>query len=97
MRNNMSKGGCKMKNIAVQKGLKPVVDHLSQAGYKVFEFDLRQKGSKDFLDGFDAVVFTGMDDNIMGIQNTINNVPFIEARGMTPEEIRNTIEQRIQH
>jgi len=86
-----------MKSIAVQKGLKPVVDCLTQAGYRVYEFDMRQKASKDFLDGFDAVVFTGMDDNIMGMQSSINNVPFIEARGMTPEEIRNTIEQRIQH
>jgi len=96
MRNNISKGGCNMKNIAVQKGLKPVIEHLSQAGYKVYEFDLRQKASKDFLDGFDAIVFTGMNDNFMGIQETVNNVPIIEARGMTPEEIKNTIEQRVQ-
>lgn len=86
-----------MKNIAVQKGLKPIANHLSDSGYKVFEFDLRQKSSKDFLDGFDAVVFTGMDDDFMGIQDVNNNVPFIEARGMTPEEIMSTIEKRIQH
>ncbi|NLZ53765.1 MAG: YkuS family protein [Thermoanaerobacteraceae bacterium] len=85
-----------MKNIAVQKGLKPVAEHLSRAGYRVYEFDFRQKASKDFLDGFDAIVFTGMNDNIMGIQETVNNVPIIEARGMTPEEIKNTIEQRLQ-
>ncbi|MFU0799481.1 MAG: YkuS family protein [Xylanivirga thermophila] len=85
-----------MKNIAVQRGLKPVSEYLSHAGYKVFEFDSRQKDDKDFLDGFDAVVMTGMDDNLLGIQDTINNVPFIEARGMTPEEIKETIEKRIQ-
>lgn len=86
-----------MKNIAVQKGLKPIANHLSDVGYKVFEFDARQKASKDFLDGFDAVVLTGIDDNIMGIQDTNNNVPFVEARGMTPQEVQKTIEQRMQH
>lgn len=86
-----------MKNIAVQKGLTQIVDHLSDAGYKVFEFDTRQKASKDFLDGFDAVVMTGMNDNIMGIQVTNTKTPFIEARGLTPQEIQRTIEQRLKH
>ena len=85
-----------MKNIAVQKGLTPVAEYLSDAGYKVYEFDSRQRARKRFLDGFDAVVITGMDDNIMGIQDTINNIPFIEARGMTPEEIRDILERRMQ-
>lgn len=84
-----------MKNIAVQKGLQPVIDHLADAGYKVFEFDLRQKGNKDFLDGFDAVVMTGIDDNIMGIQDTISNVPFIEASGMTPFEVERSLKQKL--
>lgn len=84
-----------MKNIAVQKGLSQVANYLSEAGYKVFEFDTRQKASKDFLDGFDAVVMTGMNDNFMGIQDTSTKTPFIEARGLTPEEIQKTIEQRL--
>ncbi len=86
-----------MKNIAVQKGLTQIVNHLSDAGYKVFEFDTRQKGSKDFLDGFDAVVLTGMNDNIMGVQVTNTKTPFIEARGLTPHEIQQEIEQRLKH
>lgn len=85
-----------MKNVAVQKGLSTVAAHLKDAGYKVFEFDTGQKASKDFLDGFDAVVLTGMDDNFMGIQDTNNNVPFVEANGLTPQEIQKTLEQRIQ-
>jgi galactitol-specific phosphotransferase system IIB component len=95
MRDNILKGGCDMKNIAVQKGLKHVSEHLTNAGYKVFEFDTRQKASKDFLDGFDAVVMTGMNDNIMGIEDTNTKVPFVEARGMTPQEIQQTIERRV--
>ncbi|HHY81629.1 MAG TPA: YkuS family protein [Clostridiales bacterium] len=86
-----------MKNIAVQKGLTQIADHLTEAGYKVFEFDTRQKGSKDFFRGFDAVVMMGMNDNIMGIQTTNTKTPFIEARGMTPEEVQKTIEDRTKH
>lgn len=84
-----------MKNIAVQKGLAQISDHLSGAGYKVFEFDTRQKANKDFLDGFDAVVLTGINDNLMGIQDTNTKTPFVEARGMTPQQVQQTIEQRI--
>jgi hypothetical protein len=85
-----------MKNIAVQRGLGSVIDHLREAGYKVFEFDTRQKNHSDFFDGFDAVVFTGLNDNVMGIQSTNINVPFIEARGMTHAEIENAIAGKVQ-
>lgn len=90
------KEGLSMKHIAVQEGLMPVVNYLIESGYKVSEFSPRQKFNKDFLDGFDAIVLTGMDDNIMGIQTTNHNRPFIEARGMTPEDVKIAIEQRIQ-
>lgn len=49
------------------------------------------------MDGFDAVVMTGMNDNIMGIQVTNTKTPFIEARGLTPQEVQQTIEQRLKH
>lgn len=84
------------QHIAVQEGLRPVVDYLVESGYKVSEFTTGQKGNKDFLDGFDAIVLTGIDDNIMGIQTTNHNRPLIEARGMTPEDIKRAIEQRAQ-
>ena len=85
-----------MKHIAVQEGLTPIANYLMESGYKVSEFSTRQKASKDFLDGFDAVVLTGIDDNIMGIQTTNSNRPFIEARGMTPEDVKTAIDQRVQ-
>lgn len=85
-----------MKNIAVQKGLSHVANYLKNAGYRVFEFDTRQKNRGDFFDGFDAVVFTGLNNNVMGIQNIKSNVPFIEASGRTPEEIMDAIERILQ-
>ena len=59
-----------MKNITSAKGLTQIVNHLSDAGYRVLNLTQGKKASKDFLDGFDAVVMTGMNDNIMGIQVT---------------------------
>jgi len=85
-----------MKNIAVQKGLSHVASYLKDAGYRVYEFDTSQKNHGDFFDGFDAVVFTGLNNNVMGIQNIKGNVPFIEASGRTPEEIKEAIERRLQ-
>jgi len=84
-----------MKNIAVQKGLTHVINYLKSAGYRVFEFDTSQKNRSDFFDDFDAVVFTGLNNNVMGIQNTRVNVPFIEASGKTPEEIKEAIERTL--
>jgi len=86
-----------MKNIAVQKGLTQVINHLTNSGYRVYEFDTRQKASKDFLNGFDAVVLTGMNNNFMGIQVTNTRTSFIDASGLTPEEVQQTIEQRLKH
>ena len=48
MSHNTLKGGTLHENIAVQKGLTQIVNHLANAGYRVYEFDTRQKASKDF-------------------------------------------------
>lgn len=45
-----------LKNIAVEKNLSTVSDYLKSQGYKVYDIDVDQKGNKDFIDGFDAVV-----------------------------------------
>lgn len=83
-------------NIAVEKDLTNVSDYLSRQGFAVKRVDFSQKNAKDFIDGFDAVVVSGMDNNIMGIQDTVSAASIIEAKGMTPREIQMEIERRLQ-
>lgn len=81
-----------MKKVAVQKGLNPVKDYLSEEGYTVKEFDNRKKNAGNFLNKYDAVVVTGENQNIMGTQGTISKAPIINATGMTVEEVKKRVE-----
>lgn len=42
----------------------------------------------------DAVVLSGADQNIMGMQNIVTKAPVINASGLSPEEIWNEIQRR---
>lgn len=82
-----------MKKVAVEKGLKPIKNYLENQGYSVKEFDDRKKTAPNFLKKFDAVVVTGESNNSLGIQDTITKTSIISADGMTPEDIKNQIDQ----
>lgn len=86
-----------MQMIGVEKNLTNVIDYLTESGYRIHEFDTGQKNAKDFIDGFDAVVISGINDNIMGIKDSTSKASIIDARGMTPEEIKYQIEKRIRN
>jgi len=81
-----------MKKVAVQNGLTSISDYLFKEGYAVKEFDNRKKNAGNFLNKYDAVVVTGENQNIMGIEDTISSTPIIDATGMTAEEVKNRIE-----
>ena len=82
-----------MKKVAVQKGLNPIKDYLSEEGYTVKEFDNSKKNSGNFLDRYDAVIVTGENQNIMGVEDTISSTPIIDASGMTGEQVKEQIEK----
>ncbi len=82
-----------MKKIAIQEGLNPIKNYLSEEGYSVKEFDNRKKNAGNFLDKYDAVIVTGENQNIMGTQDTISSTPIIDATGMTGEEVKEQIEK----
>lgn len=84
-----------MKKIAVEKGLNPIKDYLSNEGYSIKEFDNKKKTAKNFLNKFDAVIVKGEDQNVMGIEDTTTNTTIINADGMTPENVKNEIENII--
>lgn len=82
-----------MKKVAVQKGLNPIKDYLCDEGYEVKEFDNRKKNAGNFLNRYDAVIVTGENQNIMGVENTISSTSIIDATGMTGEEVKEQIEK----
>jgi galactitol-specific phosphotransferase system IIB component len=85
-----------MKNIAVERSLSNVSDYLNKHGYNIQQFDIDQKNNKDFIDGFDAVIISGLSNNPMGIETTMAKTSIIEARGLTPQEVKMEIERRLQ-
>jgi galactitol-specific phosphotransferase system IIB component len=83
-----------LKKVAVQKGLASVKNYLDTQGYHVEEFDTTQTKEKNFMQKFDAVVVTGMDNNVMGIATTSTTAPIIQANGLSPEDVKNQIEAK---
>ena len=81
-----------MHKVAVQKGLTPVQEYLTDHGYYVETFEisdhLETKGND-----YDAIILTGLNKNSLGINETTTNAPLIDATGMTPEEIHEQLQQ----
>lgn len=76
------------KIIAVEEGLSSVIkDSLAGAGYEI----VKPGGS----DKVDATVVTGMDMNVMGMQDISNKHPVIDARGKTAAQIIEDLEARL--
>lgn len=75
------------KIIAVEKNLTPVKDYLTSQGCQVIDVEAAQNRSVD------AVVLSGVKQNLLGMQDIIVDAPVITASGKTPEEIWNSIQQ----
>jgi len=81
-----------MQKIAVQRGLTPVQEYLTDQGYEVevVDFDAFTKAQSE---EYDAIVLTGMNNNFLGMEDTATSAPVIDATGMTPEEVCEQIER----
>lgn len=75
--------------IAVEKGLENVKQALRSEGFEITEL------APGRLSGVSAAVVTGMDSNIMGIQDTDGNpFPVIDASGKSADEIVREVRER---
>ena len=79
-----------MAKIAVEQSLSNISQALRDKGYDVV--DLRQESDAQ---GCDYCVITGIDSNIMGIQNATVNAPVIEANGLSAEEICQRVDREL--
>ncbi|HHX73366.1 MAG TPA: YkuS family protein [Firmicutes bacterium] len=77
------------KIIAVEESLTPIRKYLENKGYQVVGLHSGREA--------DAMVISGGDENMLGMQTVVHNVPVIDARGMRPEDVLRAIEGRWQH
>lgn len=80
----------KRKRIAVEKGLTQVERALKKAGYSIVTLDQQTTNWQNAS----AVVVSGMEENLLGIQDTMTSAPVIEAKGLTPQQIISEVETR---
>ncbi len=85
------KGGVSMAKIGVEQSLTNVTEALREKGYDVVE--LKQETDAKNVD---CCVVTGLDSNVMGIQDTVTKAPVIDANGLSAEEVCREVEQRLQ-
>ena len=83
-----------MKKVAIERALSNVKQYLESNNINVEVLDDATKGSQRALDKFDAIVVTGADDNLMGIQDIVTNTQIISAQGKTAEEVYSEIINR---
>jgi ATP phosphoribosyltransferase len=75
--------------IAVEKNLSRLVDALETEGYEVVMLDAEQEPAKEV----DAIVVSGADINLMNMQDTLTEVPVINAVGKSFNEILKELEK----
>ena len=81
------------RKIAVENGLTPVMEYLSEKGYKVDGIDLSSEYRKD-IDKYDAIVVTGMNKDFLGVHDVVSKVPVIDASGLSAEQVYKSISSK---
>ncbi|CAH0347129.1 MULTISPECIES: YkuS family protein [unclassified Bacillus (in: firmicutes)] len=80
-----------MARIGVEQSLSNIQQALRDKGHDVVE--LKQESDTQ---GCDFCVITGLDSNVMGMQDTSIQGSVIEANGLTADEVCQQVENRIQ-
>ncbi len=83
------------KTIAVERNLTPVIEYLSEKGYTVEGINLGREYTKN-IDRYDAVVITGMNKDLLGVQDIVSNIPVIDAKGLSAEQVYNQLTTRLE-
>lgn len=74
--------------IAVEGNLTPVKEFLAAQGCRVMDL------SEAKFNRVDAVVISGMDENLTGMQDVVVDALVITARGRTPQEVWQEIQKK---
>ncbi len=83
-----------MIKIGVEKGLTNVSEHLTRNGYSVHELGENLDNSSA-LHGLDAIVTADYNTDMLGFSDAATKIPVINSSGLSAEDVRKAIEQRI--
>ncbi|TCN24923.1 YkuS family protein [Mesobacillus foraminis] len=78
-----------MARVGVEQSLTNISEALREKGYDVV--DLKQENDAQ---GCDCCIISGIDSNIMGMQDTVTQGSVIEANGLSADEVCRQVEQR---
>lgn len=84
-----------MKKIGIEKGLSNVAGYLIKEGYSVEALSESIDNNISKLSGLDAIVTAGYNTDMLGISDTETKAPVINAKGLTPEEVKSRLEQQL--
>jgi hypothetical protein len=80
-----------MAKIGVEQSLSDVQQALRDMGHEVVEL----KHEHDAVN-CDCCVITGLDNNVMGMQDVMMEGPVINANGLTAEQVCSEVDSRLQ-
>jgi hypothetical protein len=80
-----------MAKIGVEQSLTQVQEALREKGHDIVE--LRQESDAQ---NCDCCVVTGLDSNVMGMQDTFTKGSIIDANGLSADEVCQQVESRLQ-
>lgn len=69
-----------LPRVAIEQSLRQIKDYLANYGYECV--DLTQQAGQ-----VDAVIISGQDKDMLGMQDITTTAPVINAQGLTPEEV----------
>ncbi|HEX7055944.1 MAG TPA: YkuS family protein [Bacilli bacterium] len=78
-----------MARIAVEQSLGEITQALVNQGHEVVALNAGNASNCQ------CCVISGLDQNMMGISDTITQAPVINARGMSAEEVARQVSERI--
>lgn len=84
-----------MNKIGVEKGLSNIANYLNSQGFSVEILSDDTVINTSKYNNLDVIVTSGLNSNMLGIHDTSTKIPVINADGMTQEEVKSEIQQRI--
>ena len=81
-----------MATIGVEQSLTDVQQALEEKGFDVVALKNEQDATN-----CDCCVISGLDENMMGINDIVTKGPVIDASGMSADDVCQAVERRIKH